>query len=478
MRTARNAIALGVMQLSNVLVALILTPYITRIFGTTLLGVNSFGLSVATNFSIFGLFGIQLYGLREVARVRETPALLQRVFARSLTFQAFFSSLALLGYLIWVGTTTDGYAFYYLLFVIFLLSSATDLTWFYGGFERFDRVALRTLFMRLGGAGLVFWWVERAEQLALLIVLQQGAQLLSNVFYWLPLSRFGVRVSWASLRETLRAMFRPSLGVFLPILLTTLLLTLDRILLGYLSTKEEVALYDYSARLLRIAVIMVSVLGNVLLPRYALLWKKGEREAFQSMLRQQQTYSLLAAGLAGGGLFTIAAPFCSLLLSEAFVGAADILQAMIFTVTLTGLSFYHAAMAIGRERRVLYALLLASAVNFGANWFLIPLWGAWGAALSYNLTEVLLQTVYIIILWDVLRFRSLLRDLFLLIPLLFALLYPLSYLQMPSPWATLFLRGAIFAGAYLLGVLLLFRTPRRAIKKLFSCWKKKHVPSA
>ena len=151
---------------------------------------------------------------------------------------------------------------------------------------------------------------------------------------------------------------------------------------------------------------------------------------------------------------------------------------MIFTVTLTGLSFYHAAMAIGRERRVLYALLLASAVNFGANWFLIPLWGAWGAALSYNLTEVLLQTVYIIILWDVLRFRSLLRDLFLLIPLLFALLYPLSYLQMPSPWATLFLRGAIFAGAYLLCVVLLFRTPRRAIKELILCRKKKHVPSA
>ena len=151
MRTARNAIALGVMQLSNVLVALILTPYITRIFGTTLLGVNSFGLSVATNFSIFGLFGIQLYGLREVARVRETPALLQRVFARCLTFQAFFSALALLGYLVWVWTTTDGYASYYLLFVIFLLSSATDLTWFYGGFERFDRVALRTLVMRLGG---------------------------------------------------------------------------------------------------------------------------------------------------------------------------------------------------------------------------------------------------------------------------------------------------------------------------------------
>ena len=478
MRTARNALALGAMQLSNVVVALILTPYITRIFGTTLLGVNSFGLSVATNFSIFGLFGIQLYGLREVARVRESPLQLQTVFARCLTFQAFFSVVAILGYLLWVLTTSDGYTPYYLLFLIFLLSSATDLTWFYGGFERFDRVALRTLAMRLGGAGLVFLWVSRADQLALLILLQQGTQLLSNLFYWLPLPRFGVRVAWAGVRTTLRAMFRPSLGVFLPILLTTLLLTLDRILLGYLSTKEQVAIYDYSARLLRIAVIMVSVLGNVLLPRYALLWKKGERTEFGRMLRQQQTYSLLLAGLAGGGLFTIAAPFCSLLLSDAFVGAADILQMMIFTVTLTGLSFYHAAMAIGRERRVFYALLMASIVNGASNWLLIPHLGAWGAAWSYNITELLLQVAYIVILRDVLRLRALLRDILLIAALLFALLYPLSYLSMPSPWETLLLRGGLFTVAYLLGGLLLFRTPRLLMKRLIVWWRRKHAPSA
>ena len=129
MRVLKNALYLGAMQLSNILVALVVTPYITRIFGSELLGINSFALAVVTNFSIFGLFGITLYGLREIAKVRDNPILLQQTFSRCITFQLFFSTLALLGYLVWILTTNDGYAPYYLLFTLYLLGTATDLTW-------------------------------------------------------------------------------------------------------------------------------------------------------------------------------------------------------------------------------------------------------------------------------------------------------------------------------------------------------------
>ena len=294
MRVLKNALYLGAMQLSNILVALIVTPYITRIFGSQLLGINSFALAVVTNFSIFGLFGITLYGLREIAKVRDNPILLQQTFSRCITFQLFFSTLALLGYLVWILTTNDGYAPYYLLFTLYLLGTATDLTWFYGGLERFDRVAIRTVLMRVLGGLLVFVVVRRADQLYLLILIQQGSVFLSNLFYWLPLRRYGVQVSLQPLRRTLQKMFTPSLLLFLPIVFTTLLLTIDRILLGYLSTKQEVAIYDYTARLVRIAIIVVSVLGNVLLPRFAYLWSNNQRDEFNTTLRKQQFYSLFS----------------------------------------------------------------------------------------------------------------------------------------------------------------------------------------
>jgi len=463
MRVLKNALYLGAMQLSNILVALIVTPYITRIFGSELLGINSFGLAVVTNFSIFGLFGITLYGLREVAKVRDSLLLLQETFSRCITFQLFFSLLALLVYLGWVATTTDGYASYYLLFTLYLLGTATDLTWFYGGLERFDRVAIRTVLMRVLGGLLVFVVVRRADQLFLLIIIQQGTLLLSNLFYWLPLRRYGVRISLQPLRRTLRQVFAPSLLLFLPIVFTTLLLTLDRILLGYLSTKQEVAVYDYTARLVRIAVIMVSVLGNVLLPRFANLWNNNQRTEFDQTLRKQQFYSLFTSALVAGLLFITASELCGLLFGETFQGSAHLLQFLIFTVCLTGLALYHLGMAIGREKKILRALIIATVINVVSNILLIPFYGSWGAAISYVVTEVALQCYYMIILRDILPFRYLLHSFLLLSVIVASGCYLAHFVHFSSLIIDLLVRAASFTLFYLVMGILFFPAAREFI---------------
>lgn len=449
MRVFQNALYLGAMQLSNILLALVVTPYITRVFGSELLGINSFGLSVVTNFSIFGLFGITLYGLREVAKVRGNSVLLQLIFSRCITFQLFFSALSLLAYWVWIATTNDGYAQYYLLFSLYLLGTATDLTWFYGGIERFDRVAIRTVLMRVLGGLLVFVVVRNAEQLFLLIIIQQGTLLLSNLFYWLPLRRYGVCLKLQPIRSTLRQLFMPNLMLFLPIVFTTLLLTLDRILLGYLSTKQEVAIYDYSARLVRIVVIMVSVLGNVLLPRFANLWNNEQRTEFDKLLRKQLFYSLFLSSLMAGGLFITAQDVCGLLLGDTFLGAASILQCLIFTVCLTGLSFYHLGMAIGREKKILSALVIATLLNLVCNVFLITRYGSWGASVSYVITEIVLQCLYMIILRDVLPFRRLVWH-FLLLWVIVVLVgwLVVQFIHFDNLILDFIVRGSLFALGY------------------------------
>lgn len=466
MRVLKNALYLGAMQLSNILVALVVTPYITRIFGSELLGINSFALAVVTNFSIFGLFGITLYGLREIAKVRDNPILLQQTFSRCITFQLFFSTLALLGYLVWILTTNDGYAPYYLLFTLYLLGTATDLTWFYGGLERFDRVAIRTVLMRVLGGLLVFVVVRRADQLYLLILIQQGSVFLSNLFYWLPLRRYGIQVSLQPLRNTLQKMFTPSLLLFLPIVFTTLLLTIDRILLGYLSTKQEVAIYDYTARLVRIAIIVVSVLGNVLLPRFAYLWSSNQRAEFNTTLRKQQFYSLFSSALIAGLLFVTATEVCALLFGDTFQGASQLLRFLIFTVCLTGLALYHVGMAVGREKQILRALIVATLCNTVCNVILIPHYGSWGAAVSYVATELLLQLYYMFILRDLLPFRYLLRILLPLALIVAVGCYVLTMLHTTSLIADLLLRACLFGLGYLALGLLLFPEAREFLCSL------------
>ncbi len=461
MRVLRNAFYLGAMQLSNILVALVVTPYVTRIFGSELLGINSFGLAVATNFAIFGFFGMTLYGLRTIATVRDNPYLLQQGFSSCITFQFTFFAIALFGYVLWALTTTDGFLHYYLLFVLYILGSATDLTWFYAGLERFDKVALRTVAMRVLGGLLVFLLVRRPTQLYLLIVLQQGTILLSNIFYWSALHRYGIRLVWAPLRTTLHKLFVPCLTLFLPIVFTTFLTTLDRVLLGYLSTKQEVAIYDYTARLVRIAITVVSVLGNVLLPRFAFLWNNDQQEEFSALLRQQQFSSLWISTLIAGGLFLTAPEVCSWLLGSTFVGASELLQMLLFTVCFTGLALYHVGMAIGQEKRILLALIFATLVNIAANLLLIPRWGSWGAGISYIVSEVLLQIGYIYILRRILPFRYMLRNFFWIALLVVGGIFLVRWVAVPNSILNFLLRGSIFVTFYVGLSLFIFSEVRR-----------------
>ncbi len=447
MKILRNALYLGAMQVSNILLALVVTPYITRVFGSELLGINSFGLSVATNFAILGVFGISLYGVREVSKVREDKPRLQETFSYALTFQLLFSFFASLFFILWCFTTTDGYRGYYLLFLFHIFGSATDLTWFYSGLEHFERVALRTVTMRILGSVLIFITIRSNSQLALLIILQQATILLSNLFYWVSLRRYGVRPILKNIKATLLRLFRPCLLLFIPIVFTTLLLTTDRILLGYLSTKSEVGLYDYTARLVRIAVIMVSVLGNVLLPRFSYLWNKGMYDEFFTFFKRQLFFSLFFCGLLVG-LFAInAKEICELLLGDSFRGASHLLQIMILTLPLTGLSLYHTGMALGREKKIIIALIIATLFNILLNLLLIPNLESQGTAISYIFTELVLQTFYIFILRDILPFRHLLKNglKLLLIGASAALVY---LLKIENAFLSLVVRSIVFGSIY------------------------------
>ena len=63
MKALHNFLSLAAMQAGAMLIGLLLMPYVTRIFGSEVLGLNSFGLAMATIFGMVGLCGLQIYGV-------------------------------------------------------------------------------------------------------------------------------------------------------------------------------------------------------------------------------------------------------------------------------------------------------------------------------------------------------------------------------------------------------------------------------
>ena len=90
----KNIIYNILLSLTNILFPLISFVYVARILGPTGIGEVQFVMSFAQYFSIFAAIGIPIYGVREIAKVRDSPAKLSSTFL-SLSTLFFLTSVVM-----------------------------------------------------------------------------------------------------------------------------------------------------------------------------------------------------------------------------------------------------------------------------------------------------------------------------------------------------------------------------------------------
>ena len=81
---------------------LILTPYISRVLGVKSLGIYSFYYSISIYFSYLAMLGINIYGNRAIAQVKENDKTLKKVFTNIYVLQFIASIISLILYLIFI----------------------------------------------------------------------------------------------------------------------------------------------------------------------------------------------------------------------------------------------------------------------------------------------------------------------------------------------------------------------------------------
>lgn len=455
MRVLKNAVYLSLMQVSNILLGLLVMPYVTGVLGSELLGISSFGFAAALYCATLGQLGIHVYGIRRVAQSRGDRGVLQQAFSECFAYQMFFSAIAAVLYNVWALSQPDGNVGYYLLFNLTVLGYATDISWLYGGLERYDSVAIRTFLMRVVGAALVFVFVRSEEHLGLYIAVQQGALLASNLFFWLGLRRHGLRFKYVPVWASVKRIVRQSFWLFLPSLFVIITTSADRLLLGYLTTKREVALYDYPMRLFKIASSMVGVAGNVMLPRLAHLWQGPDRHAYRESLNELAHFGLLLGMLLAGGLAVTAPEVCGFLLGESFGGADWVLRIAVLPLTISGMGVYFAALAVGKERQVVLGVASACALSVAGYALLIPRYGAAGAAVAYALPEFAVQCYYVWLMRAHLLWRRLAPHVAVTAMLLLVALLAAMRVGTGSLVESFLLKGCIFTGVFGFGAIAL-----------------------
>lgn len=159
---------------------------------------------------------------------------------------------------------------------------------------------------------------------------------------------------------------------------------LDVIMLGALTDPATAGIYKIAASTALLTTTAMVALNQVLMPRVAASYRRGDLAAMQSVIRRIARLSLALAALAAVILFVAGPWILEVAFGPEHRAGATVL--MILAAAQLGNASFGPVLTVlnmtGHERDSLIGVLIAVAVNVALNAILIPLYGGVGAAIA------------------------------------------------------------------------------------------------
>lgn len=176
-------------------------------------------------------------------------------------------------------------------------------------------------------------------------------------------------------------LLREGVPLLLSGFLVVITLHADRLLLIRLANENAAGLYAAAARMTELLCILPVALGAAFLPRLAAL-HASDPEGYARTARKAGLV-LVAATVVIAALVAIAAPVAiPLILGEAYRSAAEVWRIHVWTLVLVAIVSLRSRLWVveGRTDWILTISAATAVINIAANCWLIPRWGAVGAA--------------------------------------------------------------------------------------------------
>ena len=408
MKVIKNYLYNVVYQILLLLVPLITVPYISRVLGPELVGINSYTNSWMTFFMLVGQMGIALYGNREVAYHRENPIERSKIFWGIELLQVITITCALIAYLGAVLLFSTTFKEYFLLQSFWIIAAGVDVSWYFMGVENFQRIVFRNMLVKLASVALIFLVVKGNNDLGKYIALLGLSNLVGNLtlwpylkdeIKWVPIS------TWHPFRH-----FYPALLLFVPTITTQVYLVVNRLMLGRMSTQSQLGQFQYTDQIIKVIIAVVTASGQVMLPHIANKFSKGDVKGIRDSLYNSFDFITAIAIPMMFGIMAIAKQFAPWFLGKQFNDAGILMMIeapVILFIGWSNVTGTQYLMPINRTKEYTVSVTVGAVINVITNLFLIALWGARGATLATDISEFAVAAVQLVYIRQTISRRKL-----------------------------------------------------------------------
>lgn len=400
-----NIIYSTVYRVLVLIIPLITAPYVSRVLGATNLGIYSYTQAFANYFVLFAMLGVANYGNRSIAQVRDDSKLLSRTFWEIYSFQIFVTIIISIIYLIYCFVAVSQNRIIYLLQFLYVVSAGFDINWFFFGIEKFKLTVTRNIIIKIINAVLIFALVKERSDLSIYTLIMSLGTLVSVVILIPFLMRY-VSFEKIEVKNVLKHI-KPNLILFIPVIAISLYNIMDKLMLGYLSTADEVAFYSNAEKIAQLPNSIIMAVGNVLMPRMSNLIATGEKEKSSKLFDKSMTFMIVSSVLLAFGMASVSKVFAPWFYGEEFARCGLFILWLCPTIVFKSIAgSVRTQLIIPMERDKVYILSVSvgAAVNLLANYFFIPLYQGLGAVLGTVLAEAAVCLIQIKMTTDLVKY--------------------------------------------------------------------------
>lgn len=372
-------------QILTLVLPLVTIPYLSRVLGADGIGRFSYSNSIAYYFSIFAILGLNNYGNRTIAKVRDDKCKLSKTFWNIYAMQIIFALIALLVYLLFVSLNKDQ-----LLWIqtITVMASLFDINWFFFGLEEFKITVTRNTFIKIFSLALIFIFVKSAKDVWIYTLIMASSSFFSCLILLLFLKDRIIYVK-PEFKE-IKKHIKPNLILFVPVISVSLYKVMDKIMLGYLSEMVEVGYYENTERVLNIPISIVTALGTVMLPRISNLAHKNNLEECSKYFKYSILFVVCMSAAISFGLMSISKPFIQLFFGSGFEKCNYLFYILLpSTIFIAFANVVRTQYLIPYQKDSIYikSVIIGAIINLSINLILIPKFNSIGAAIGTLLAE-------------------------------------------------------------------------------------------
>lgn len=388
-----NMASLGILQIANYIIPIIVIPFIVRGLGVDKFGVVSYAQNIISYFTIIVTYGFEYSATREIAINKNDPKSIQATFwnvmiCKFILLGSSFLLFILLS-LFW-GKIQEDYKLYLILFSI-NIGFTLFPTWFFQGIENMKSMAIINFLIKVFGMGLSIFFVNTPDDYLIYAAMPSFSYAIFGILSFIYVVK-KYNLQFCSNKKGVIHESKKGFPIFLNSLFATLYTTANITILGIFMDDYNVGIYSGAHKIIMAILMVTSMPINLAI--FPSISRKIE-ESKDSGIRYYQKmlfYVFLLSVVVSFGCYLFSPILVKIMLGEEFLKAIPLLQyfsalptlvimASMFTVQgLYGLGYARFAPIVG---------LIVGSICIICNLYLIPIYGIFGAATSWIIAQIL-----------------------------------------------------------------------------------------